>query len=89
MYIEKTGIDKRRFLNETMSVTYVFVYSLKYVYLSHMKMNIIIFGIIFCMESNKTNLKLLYLGQINKKWLLSSNGLLQFRQSVLSDKKNH
>ena len=50
---------------------------------------LLFFGIIFCMESNKTNLKLLYLGQINKKWLLSSNGPLQFGQSVLSDKKNH
>ena len=36
----------------------------------------------------KTNLKLLYLGQINKKWLLSSNGPLQFGQLVLSDKKS-
>jgi hypothetical protein len=35
-----------------------------------------------CLESNKTNLMLLYLGQINKKWLLSSNGPLQFGQSV-------
>ena len=41
-------------------------------------------GIIAC---NKTN-KLLYLGQINKKWLLSSNGPLQLGQSVLFD-KNH
>jgi hypothetical protein len=39
------------------------------------------------MESNKTNLKLLYLGHI-KKWLLSSNGPLQFGQSVLSDKRS-
>jgi hypothetical protein len=45
-------------------------------------------GIIVFMESNKTNLKLLYLRQINKKWLLSSNGPLQFAQSVLSDKKS-
>ena len=29
------------------------------------------FGVIICMESNQTNLKLLYLGQINQKWLLS------------------
>jgi hypothetical protein len=49
---------------------------------------LLFFGIIFCMESNKTNLKLLYLGQINKKWLLSSNGPLQFGQSVLTDKKS-
>ena len=46
------------------------------------------FGIIVFMESNKTNLKLLYLRQINKKWLLSSNGPLQFAESVLSDKKS-
>jgi hypothetical protein len=31
-------------------------------------------GINSCMESNRTNLKLLYLEQINKKWSLSSNG---------------
>ena len=35
-----------------------------------------------CLESNKTNRMLLYFGQINKKWLLSSNGPLQFGQSV-------
>jgi hypothetical protein len=41
-----------------------------------------------CLESNKTNRMLLYFGQINKKWLLSSNGPLQFGQSVLLDKKS-
>jgi hypothetical protein len=41
-----------------------------------------------CMESNKINLKLLNLGQISKKWLLSSNEPLQFGQVVLSDKKS-
>jgi hypothetical protein len=40
------------------------------------------------MESNKINLKLLNLGQISKKWLLSSNEPLQFGQLVLSDKKS-
>ena len=45
---------------------------------------LLFFGIIAC---NKTN-KLLYLGQINKKWLLSSDGPLQLGQSVLFD-KNH
>jgi hypothetical protein len=35
---------------------------------------LLFFGINSCMESNKTNLNLLYLEQINKKWLLSSNG---------------
>ena len=34
----------------------------------------------------KINLKLLYLGHINKKWWLSSNGPLQLGQLVLSDK---
>ena len=45
---------------------------------------LLFFGIIAC---NKTN-KLLYLGQINKNFLLSSNGSLQLGQSVLFD-KNH
>ena len=36
----------------------------------------------------KINLKLLNLGQITKKWLLSSNEPLQFGQLVLSDKKS-
>ena len=35
---------------------------------------ILFFGINSCIESNKTNLYLLYLEQINKKWSLSSNG---------------
>ena len=35
---------------------------------------LLFFGINSCMESNKINLKLLYLGQLNKKWPLSSNG---------------
>ena len=35
---------------------------------------LLFFGINSCMESNKINLKLLYLGQLNKKWSLSSNG---------------
>ena len=30
MNIRKSGIEKRSILNETMSVTYVFVYSLDY-----------------------------------------------------------
>ena len=35
---------------------------------------LLLFGIInVCMESNKINLKLSNLGQISKKWLLSSN----------------
>jgi hypothetical protein len=34
---------------------------------------LLLFGIDVCMESNKINLKLLNLGQISKKWLLSSN----------------
>jgi hypothetical protein len=38
--------------------------------------------------NNKINLKLLNLGQLSKKWLLSSNGPLQFGQLVLSDKKS-
>jgi hypothetical protein len=29
---------------------------------------LLFFGIIVCMESNKTNLKLLYLGQINNRY---------------------
>jgi hypothetical protein len=33
---------------------------------------LLLFGINFCMESNKINLKLLNLGQISRKWLLSS-----------------
>jgi hypothetical protein len=33
---------------------------------------LLFFGINVCMESNKINLKLLNLGQISKKWLLSS-----------------
>jgi hypothetical protein len=38
------------------------------------KMSILLlFGINVCMESNRINLKLLNLGQISKKWLLSSN----------------
>ena len=49
---------------------------------------LLLFGINVCMESNKINLKLLNLGQISKKWLLSSNGPLQFGQLVLSDKKS-
>ena len=49
---------------------------------------LLFFGINICMESNKINLKLLNLGQISKKWLLSSNGPLQFGQLVLSDKKS-
>ena len=48
---------------------------------------LLLFGIKVCMESNKINLKLLNLGQISKKWLLSSNEPLQFGQLVLSDKK--
>ena len=48
---------------------------------------LLFFGIHFCMESNKINVKLLNLGQISKTWLLSSNGPLQFGQLVLSDKK--
>ena len=48
---------------------------------------LLLFGINVCMESNKINLKLLNLGQISKKWLLSSNEPLQFGQLVLSDKK--
>ena len=35
---------------------------------------LLFFGINSCMKSNKTNLKLLYLGELNKKWSLSSNG---------------
>jgi hypothetical protein len=46
---------------------------------------LLLFGINVCMESNK----ILNLGQISKKWLLSSNEPLQFGQLVLSDKKNH
>ena len=49
---------------------------------------LLLFGINVCMESNKTNLKLLNLRQINKKWLLSSNETLQFGQLVLSNKKS-
>ena len=50
---------------------------------------LLLFGIInVCMESNKINLKLLNLGQISKKWLLSSNEPLQFGQLILSDKKS-
>jgi hypothetical protein len=50
---------------------------------------LLLFGIInICMESNKINLKLSNLGQINKKWLLSSNEPLQFGQLVLSDKNS-
>ena len=49
---------------------------------------LLFFGINVCLESNKINLKLLNLGQISKKWLLSSNGPLQFGQLVLSDKKS-
>ena len=41
---------------------------------------LLFFGINICMESNKIILKLLNLGQISKKWLLSSNGPLQFGQ---------
>ena len=44
--------------------------------------------LLFGMESNKINLKLLNLGQISKKWLLFSNGPLQFGQLIFSD-KNH
>ena len=43
---------------------------------------LLLFGINVCMESNKINLKLLNLGQINKTWLLSSNEPLQFGQLV-------
>ena len=51
-------------------------------------MSILLFlGINFCMKYNKINPKLLNLGQISKKWLLSSNGPLQFGKLVLSDKK--
>jgi hypothetical protein len=35
---------------------------------------LLFFGINSCKECNKTNLSLLYLEQINKKWSLSSNG---------------
>ena len=50
---------------------------------------LLLFGIInVCMEYNKIHLKLSNLGQINKKWLLSSNEPLQFGQLVLSDKKS-
>jgi hypothetical protein len=49
---------------------------------------LLLFGINVCMEYNKINLKLLNLGQISKKWLLSSNEPLQFGQLVLSDKKS-
>jgi hypothetical protein len=48
---------------------------------------LLFFGINVCMESNKINLKLINLGQISKRWLLSSNGPLQFGELVLSDKK--
>jgi hypothetical protein len=49
---------------------------------------LLLFDIInVCMESNKIHLKLSNLGQISKKWLLSSNEPLQFGQLVLSDKK--
>ena len=44
-------------------------------------------GINSSMESNRTNLKLLYLEQINKKWSLSSNR--HFGKLVLSDKRIH
>ena len=33
MNVGKSGIEKRSILNETMSVTYVFVYSLDYFYI--------------------------------------------------------
>ena len=49
---------------------------------------LLLFGINVCMESNKINLKLLNVGQISKKWLLSSNEPLQLGQLVLSDKKS-
>ena len=51
-----------------------------------MSILLLLFGINVCMKSNKINLKLLNLGQINKKWLLSSNE--QFGQLVLSDKRS-
>jgi hypothetical protein len=46
---------------------------------------LLLFGVNVCMESNKINPKLLNLGQISKKWLLSFNEPLQFGQLVLSD----
>jgi hypothetical protein len=42
-------------------------------YMSVLMSALLFVGINSCMESNKTNLKLLYLGQINQKWSLSSN----------------
>jgi hypothetical protein len=47
---------------------------------------LLLFGINVCMKSNKINLKLLNLGQISIKWLLSSNE--QFGQLVLSDNRS-
>ena len=49
---------------------------------------LLLFVIDVCMESNKINLKLLNLGQISKKWLLSFNEPLQVGQLVLSDKQS-
>jgi hypothetical protein len=50
---------------------------------------LLLFVIDVCMESNKINLKLLNLGQINQKWLLSFNEPLQVGQLVLSDKQSY
>ena len=45
---------------------------------------LLLFVINVCMESNKINLKLLNLGQISKKWLLSSNEpLWEFIRQIL------
>ena len=44
---------------------------------------LLLFGINVCMETNKINLKLLNLGQISKKWFLSSNEPLQFGQVII------
>jgi hypothetical protein len=100
MYNGRSAIEKRSILNETMSVNYELVYSLKYFCRSYendlfpcnnksiLMSILLLFGIDVCMESNKINLKLLNLGQISKKWLLSANEPLQFGQLVLSDKKS-
>ena len=71
MYNGRSAIEKRSILNETMSVNYELVYSLKYFCRSYendlfpcnnksiLMSILLLFGIDVCMESNKINLKLL------------------------------